>query len=374
MSSTFGEAKNLASLIRYSGEYSKRNTSISNMSPEVVWSRFSNSGIEALNETIPIVRNVVEECSSRLKSPTNGIRVFIYASPEYQAQCLPIDDSHCAIRISSALIDNFGSQELAFVIGHEMGHYFLGHGSSESNVHSLEYFSDLRAREISADRCGLIACNNLDSAMRAIMKTVSGLSDNKLRFDTAKFLKQSLESISTYHDFSLVYSTHPAMPVRARCLLWFSNYFDTYYPNFETKEARNTFEKIDAKVRRDMDKYSEKPKMNHLAELAADCKKWIWLGAAVSDGQFQKEEQDKLTQLFGYELVQKSITFFSNLSIEQVKSHICDKCIGSMEIFIAAAPREARTIIQDELNESEQILMLESENNIIRNVMNNLIQ
>ena len=52
-----------------------------------------------------------------------------------------------------------------------------------------------RAQELSVDRVGLIACGSVDIAIRALMKTVSGLSSEHLRFDVGTFISQLDKSV-----------------------------------------------------------------------------------------------------------------------------------------------------------------------------------
>ena len=77
-----------------------------------------------------------------------------------------------------------------------------------------------RAQEISVDRVGLVACGDLSVAIRAMMKTVSGLEHRHLRFDAGQFISQvSRLSQGTSDE---VWNSHPSMVVRSRALLWFS--------------------------------------------------------------------------------------------------------------------------------------------------------
>jgi Zn-dependent protease with chaperone function len=78
---------------------------------------------------------------------------------------------------SSALIEAFDDQELAFVVGHELGHHMFSHHevpvsqlSRESQLEAgvvLELYAWSRYAEISADRAGLACVGELDSAARA---------------------------------------------------------------------------------------------------------------------------------------------------------------------------------------------------------------
>ena len=74
------------------------------------------------------------------------------------------------------------------MIGHELGHFLLDHHHANVGFTSAnpEYFRQRRAQEISVDRLGLLSCGSLDVALRALMKTVSGLTERHLRFDVER--------------------------------------------------------------------------------------------------------------------------------------------------------------------------------------------
>ncbi|MGK4455697.1 hypothetical protein, partial [Klebsiella pneumoniae] len=46
------------------------------------------------------------------------------------------------------------------------------------------------ARELTADRFGLLACRDLDAALRLEMRSAAGRSASSVRFDTDAYLRQ----------------------------------------------------------------------------------------------------------------------------------------------------------------------------------------
>ncbi|MBF0345379.1 MAG: M48 family metalloprotease [Nitrospirae bacterium] len=134
--------------------------------------------------------------------------------------------------LSSAIIKDFDTREIAFVIGHELGHIIFNH-----NVIPVSFFfsqgADLpyelmymisswsKACEISADRLGLLCCGNLSSAASAFFKLVSGLcleneeaviSCLSEQYDEIKAISEA----QWFSDESL--STHPLIPIRYKSL------------------------------------------------------------------------------------------------------------------------------------------------------------
>lgn len=79
--------------------------------------------------------------------------------------------------ISSHWIDEFKDDELAFMIGRELGHIAAGHtrylsllsvSGNENPVIALIFGAWLRRCDLTCDRVGLLVCGSLDAAMRAI--------------------------------------------------------------------------------------------------------------------------------------------------------------------------------------------------------------
>ena len=96
------------------------------------------------------------------------------------------------IIITSKLIELLSEEELQFIIGHEVAHYFYQHSlypnlesASETNL-KLYILNLNRSAEISADRVGLIASGSLEKSLRANLKLASGLGEKHLKFSFTK--------------------------------------------------------------------------------------------------------------------------------------------------------------------------------------------
>lgn len=121
----------------------------------------------------------------------------IYAEQSYyiNAYTIGYQDNSFTV-LTTGAVDKLNDEELKFVIGHEAGHVksghvlyhllsaYLGKAASlipgvgpltvSSMIVALRYWN--RMSEFTADRAGLLACQNLDAAVSAIMKT-SGLPE-----------------------------------------------------------------------------------------------------------------------------------------------------------------------------------------------------
>lgn len=153
--------------------------------------------------------------------------------------------------LQSGSVDLMPDPELSFVIGHEMGHIKSGHVLYHMMV---QYFAQIisstvlagkfivpiqlglnywyRMSEFTADRAGLLVCQDLEAALGAIMK-MAGLP--KRYFNTSDphvFAKQAKEFMTKYGDttdkiirnISILDDSHPWTVMRAYELIkWVEN-------------------------------------------------------------------------------------------------------------------------------------------------------
>ncbi|TAD97980.1 MAG: M48 family peptidase [Bacteroidetes bacterium] len=145
------------------------------------------------------------------------------------------------ITLNSATVDILDDEELLGVIAHEVGHIMSGHVLYKTLLQVLLKVSNLvfnipltglalagliaalkewdRKSELSADRAGLLAMQNPDTATKLLMKLTGG---NKLdQMDLGEFIKQAEEyrksesiSDSVYKFLNILNASHPFPVVR----------------------------------------------------------------------------------------------------------------------------------------------------------------
>ena len=191
-----------------------------------------SSSMRLSPQMAPDVHRTMQACSSRL-GLNAPIETFVYPGPFFNAAAVRPERGRLFIILSSSLLEAFDSDELNFVIGHELGHHLYDHhripvgALLEGSVHIspglvLQLFAWQRYAEISADRTGLLCTGSLSTAARALFKMASGLRGGRVTIDIEQFLAQAHDLRDEIERDARVdepmrrdwFATHPFSPLR----------------------------------------------------------------------------------------------------------------------------------------------------------------
>jgi hypothetical protein len=316
-------AKDFAEKIKFSGDSLVNKSLLAEEQAYSMKDLFFCNELRISKEITPKLYTNLETVLTRLGISKDAVDAFVYASSDINAQCYSTHNTECVIRFSSSLIDILNEEEFEFVVGHELGHFLLSHSlkNSQNRNDSIEFYMQQRAQEISADRVGLIACNSLDIAIRALIKTISGLGDNHLRFDVGSFISQ-LNKISSSMGQNHQ-STHPSILVRCRALLWFS--LNEAYINNSRDYEESDLLKLDNRIQSDFNKYVDGEIRKQIEEAKKNLSMWSATYEIVQKGKFSKQAQRKFSGEFGNDMLNRMINFLSNLSTEETEKVIFSK-------------------------------------------------
>jgi Zn-dependent protease with chaperone function len=136
------------------------------------------------HESYPRVQACLDRCYGHL--PYVQIDVYVIESSRLDAYTFGIDRPYSMV-LHSGLVEALSEDELVAVIGREMGHLIFEHTFFSSLMGGILYRSGLislgwslvflrwrRLAERTADRISLLACGQLDAAMRALIKLAVG--------------------------------------------------------------------------------------------------------------------------------------------------------------------------------------------------------
>jgi len=203
-------------------------------------SRRLATGMRLTAHVSPRIHAIIEEVASRL-----GL------TPAHEVICLPGTDINASphvhrtetgvervtVTLTAGALERLEDAEIAFLLGHEAGHYLFGHDrlnavvSPDPAAGSLTVLSPageslfLRWRkkaEISADRIGLIACRDFRAATRVLLKAAFGLSDRNITPDIDALMLQLNELEGHQSLAEADFASHPLLPLRLKALELFS--------------------------------------------------------------------------------------------------------------------------------------------------------
>ena len=199
---------------------------------------FLASSVRASQEQFPGLYQLLLDGSSILDLP-DVPELFINQDPVPNAMALGSDKPF--IVVTTGLVDLLDTEEMRFVIGHELGHVLSGHTVYRTMLYKLTQLAarlawfaiayiSLRAfvvaleewyrkSELSCDRAGVLAGQDPTAARRALMKIAGGSRMSELSHD--EFLRQAEEydAVADVRDsiiklLQLLGTTHPFAVVR----------------------------------------------------------------------------------------------------------------------------------------------------------------
>jgi hypothetical protein len=329
MVEAFEAAKERIARIRFLGDQQDKQKSTLPSDDGAINARFYRDGVELSPQLTPALWNALEKVCQALALPPDVVAAFVYASPAVEASCHNISGRKIYSRFSSGLVDLLDEDEFAFVAGHELGHYLFDHHASSLETESPGFYRQSRAQEISVDRVGLLACGSLQVALRALMKTVSGLTSRHMRFDVGAFIDQ-IRRVGN-NDMSSLADTHPPILVRSRALLWFS--MSDAYKRWPDEARTQDLDKVDRLIERDLEQYVD----GALKREADDLRKAVLLWGIVTH-ILQTESFSKLAQT-------KLAALFDEATVEGLRN------------FLLGAPRPAlRSLVAEKLSSARRAL------------------
>tara|TARA_B100000795_G_C22777508_1_gene430706 strand:- start:9 stop:1076 length:1068 start_codon:yes stop_codon:yes gene_type:complete len=337
------KSRGLANTIRYSEDKHDSSLGLQPLSLDNVTDEFYRSSVEINKNLTPNIEISFQNVCERLNLDRNVIQAFVNNSYEVQAACYYVDANRCLVRISSALINLLESTELEFVIGHELGHFLLQHAPNATSQETAEYFVFQRAKEISADRIGLIGCGSLDPAVTALVKTASGLNSDHIQVSLEYYLAQ-INQIVTPSSGESVFSTHPSMLIRTYAINEFAKNLEKI--EFESFDSHSVYES-DKLIKHFLDEYVDKEIVEEIEQGTKNLE--IWLAAKIVSlaGRFDKDHQDKFKQKFGDKDFQKLKNFFQSCDPRVLSEEVENKIEAANKRLVYLAPSRSQNLIDN---------------------------
>jgi len=264
--------------------------------------RITERIIPSLMERIALVKRITHLEGTEVET-------YIHNSPHQSASCMHFENGGIFLLISSGLYTKLTERELLFVVGHELGHVVYKHHLLPTRAilaergacnaeRALKLMAWARRAEISADRVGMLCCQDLDVAAKALIKLSCGLSDDLIEFDLPGYVSQlaDIEAIShTVRAVEDFYSTHPFNPIRVVALsrFWESHTlaeFLGHSPATHSDEVMDT--RIDELLR-----FMDPDAATIQNRSVVECLVWGGFWVAASDGRIDRIEVQALGRI-----------------------------------------------------------------------------
>ena len=315
------KSREMANSLRFYADRHDRSLGLQPDSLDEVINEFYRTAVEISPHLTSKLEISLKNVCKRLGLDRNIVHAFVHNSYEIQAACYYVDGMKCLIRISSALVNLFKENQIEFVIAHEIGHFLLQHAPSGTSKHSPEYFVFQRAKEISADRIGLIGCGSLKTAGDALVQTASGLNSQFLDINLDHYLSQ-IRQIRSSTKGENPFSTHPSMLIRAFSVNEFAR--GKSIINYAAYNAADVYSR-DKVIKKYLDSHVDKDLNEKVSSAKKDLEMWLAAKHVSRDGCFNQREQLIFEASFGPQLLEKLKVFLSSNETNQLRLEIENK-------------------------------------------------
>lgn len=200
--------------------------------------QYTGSSLKIKKQDYPEIYKALENAGAAL-----GMKELpaLYLQYYYAINAFTTGKKEPLVVVYSGTIDLLEEDELQYIIGHELGHILSDHVLYHMMVQGLVDFINLPAKdlielplyywsrmsELTADRAGLLACQDLNTAIRAMIK-MAGLPQSQYdKINVQAFIDQARDFNEkntgfldeTFKFIAIANSYHPWLVLRAAELL-----------------------------------------------------------------------------------------------------------------------------------------------------------
>ena len=348
-------ARELASRVRLSEDKLTKKKSATSFNGHEHRDSMLRHGLLISESMTPLLEERLSLVCERLLIPRAQVSAFVHNSADVQADCLIDSPDTCVLRFTSGLVNLMDAFEFQFIVGHELGHFVLGHDScSHSNsIGAAESFLIQRARELSADRIGFLGVDSLNESMQAIIKTASGLGDAFLRYDVGSFLSQA-DMLQNPKRGEARNSTHPSLLIRCRALLWFSMSVKSLADLSHTTPT--IIQEVDRKVTKDLERFVDGQTRVRKADIEEDVVLWKSCLLIVHEGAFPKEMQRRLSGQLGADRLESLKSFFEMFTSDELLREAAGRLDSATYALYKEFPESAEDLEHIAIRRAYEIL------------------
>jgi len=297
--------------------------------------KLSRLQLRVSSSTLPSVEKAVDKACQNLRVPRGSVHAFVSPALERNAHCFMNADEPIIV-FGSALIELMTEKELACVAGHEIGHFLLpeahylsDHESAEGRLHS-------RAAEITMDRIGLVACDDVQAACLTEMKLLCGLKDPHLRADVSAFIEEARKafdgSFRREED-----ATHPPAQLRLRAILEFAN-SDAFH-NPHGRSGGKPIAEINQSVTRLLHEQIDRHIIAEMDEPVLMAKAWLYCLCKSHGTEVTTHALNRIKPDVDEARLQRAWASLAGFKGEQICNHAHQRFVKSLENSHGMAPQ-----------------------------------
>lgn len=218
---------------------SKIFSKLSKSNSDAYWrSSMEGHSLKVTKEMLPEFYSLCHEVQDKLGF-TDKVDFYITGDATVNAFSVAAEgeDEPHIVNINSALFDLMNTDELRFVIGHELGHLINKDTALQRLIMfvfpqteliplTLGYKIRLHSQlaELVADRYGYLAVENLDVCVTSFFKMASGLDLVKMNVSIDALIEDNTKRLEYFlKDKGISDATHPVNPIRVQALNLFAN-------------------------------------------------------------------------------------------------------------------------------------------------------
>lgn len=207
-------------------------------SRDAYWrSSMEGHSLRVQKELLPDFYELCQDVKKKLKVKEE-VDFYITGDSDVNAFSLAAEDEgeHHIVNVNSALFDLMSTDELRFVIGHELGHLINKDTALARLINfvfppgaavpvTLQYKIRLHEQlaELVADRYGYMATENLGVCVTAFFKMASGLDLEKMNVSIDALIADNNRRLEYFlKDKGISRSSHPVNPIRVQALNLFA--------------------------------------------------------------------------------------------------------------------------------------------------------
>jgi Zn-dependent protease with chaperone function len=247
---------------------------------------FLASGVKVSERQFPHIHEMLRDGAYVLDMDVVP-ELFVTQTPLVNAMALGTNNPF--IVLNTGVVDLMDAEELRFIIGHELGHVLSGHAVYRTMLYNLILLAQriawmpigyiglraiiwgleewYRKSELSCDRAGLLAGQDIDAARRALMKTAGGSRLAEMNADAFHEQAHEYDAVPDLRDsllklLQLQGMTHPFAVVRfAELDHWatsgeYERILAGDYPRRDTDRTASVGEEIRAAAKAYQDSWS----------------------------------------------------------------------------------------------------------------------